>query len=133
MGAVFAIFSGLYFWIGLMTGLGYNEANGQLHFWTFFIGVNMTFFPMHMMGLAGMPRRYFDYADAFAGWNSIASYGSVISFLSVLLLAAPVSLVPNHKDVPAPTTAATLEWLLPATPANHTYSQLPVLRATQVR
>ncbi len=133
MGAVFAIFSGLYFWIGLMTGLGYNEAHGQLHFWTFFIGVNMTFFPMHMMGLAGMPRRYFDYADAFAGWNSIASYGSVISFLSVLLLAAPVSLVPNHKDTPAPTTAATLEWLLPATPANHTYSQLPVLRATQVR
>lgn len=133
MGAVFAIFSGLYFWIGLMTGLGYNEAHGQLHFWTFFIGVNMTFFPMHMMGLAGMPRRYFDYADAFIGWNSIASYGSVISFLSVLLLAAPVSLVPNHKDVPAPTTAATLEWLLPATPANHTYSQLPVLRTTQVR
>jgi len=67
MGAVFAIFSGLYFWIGLMTGLSYDEGRGQLHFWSFFIGVNVTFFPMHMLGLGGMPRRYFDYADAFAG------------------------------------------------------------------
>lgn len=116
-----------------MTGLSYDEGRGQLHFWTFFIGVNMTFFPMHMLGLAGMPRRYFDYADAFAGWNSLASYGSLISFISLLLLAAPVSIVPSYNSVAAPSSATTLEWLLPATPAHHTYSQLPVLRTTQVR
>jgi len=130
MGAIFSIFSGLYFWLGLMTGLSYDEGRGQLHFWTFFIGVNVTFFPMHMLGLAGQPRRYFDYADCFVGWNSLISYGSIISFLSILLLAAPVSFVPkNTKDV-APTSAATLEWMLPATPCNHAFSQLPILRVT---
>jgi heme/copper-type cytochrome/quinol oxidase subunit 1 len=80
--------------------------------------------------LGGMPRRMFDYADCFAGWNSIASFGSLISFFSLFLLAGPVSFVPQAKDIAAPQTATTLEWLLPATPANHTFSQLPVLRAT---
>jgi cytochrome c oxidase subunit 1 len=132
MGAVFGIFAGLYFWFGLMTGLNYHEGRGQVHFWTFFIGVNLTFFPMHMLGLAGMPRRMMDYADSFIGWNSLASYGAMVSFLSVFLLAGPVSFVPQGKSV-APQSAATLEWLLPATPANHTYTQLPVLRTTGSR
>lgn len=130
MGAIFAIFSGVYFWLGLMTGLNYDEGRGQLHFWTFFIGVNVTFFPMHMLGLAGQPRRYFDYADCFAGWNSLISYGSMISFLSILLLAAPVSFVPKDSRDVSPSSAATLEWMLPATPGNHSFSQLPVLRVT---
>nr|YP_009573277.1 cytochrome oxidase subunit 1 [Chlorosarcinopsis eremi]QBG38060.1 cytochrome oxidase subunit 1 [Chlorosarcinopsis eremi] len=130
MGAVFGIFAGLYFWFGLMTGLSYFEGRGQVHFWTLFIGVNLTFFPMHMLGLAGMPRRYMDYADSFVGWNSIASYGAMISFISLLLLAGPIAFVPQGKSVTAPSTATTLEWLLPATPANHTFSQLPVLRTT---
>jgi heme/copper-type cytochrome/quinol oxidase subunit 1 len=73
----------------------------------------------------------FDYADCFVGWNSVASYGAMISFLSVLILAGPVSLVRQSKDIPAPQTATTLEWLLPATPAHHTFSQLPVLRTSQ--
>lgn len=130
MGAVFGIFAGVYFWLGLMTGLSYNEARGHLHFWTLFIGVNLTFFPMHMLGLAGMPRRMFDYADCFAGWNSLASYGAMVSFFSILLLAGPVSLVPQDKVTVAPQSATTLEWLLPAVPAHHTFSQLPVLRVT---
>jgi heme/copper-type cytochrome/quinol oxidase subunit 1 len=129
MGAIFAIFSGFYFWLGLMTGLTYDEGRGQLHFWTFFIGVNVTFFPMHMLGLAGQPRRYFDYADSFIGWNSLSTYGSFISFLSILLLAAPLSFVPQNEGAAAPTSAATLDWLLPATPANHSFSQLPILRS----
>ena len=136
MGAVFGIFSGLYFWLGLMTGLNYHEGRGQIHFWTFFIGVNLTFFPMHMLGLAGMPRRMFDYADCFIGWNTLASYGAMISFLSVFLLAGPVSLVrevPLFRKGTNQERATTLEWLLPATPANHTFSQLPVLRTTPVR
>jgi len=82
MGAVFAIFAGFYFWIAKMTGLQYSEALGQIHFWIFFIGVNITFFPMHFLGLAGMPRRIPDYPDAYAGWNLIASYGSYLSAIS---------------------------------------------------
>jgi heme/copper-type cytochrome/quinol oxidase subunit 1 len=130
MGAVFGIFAGLYFWLGLMTGLSYDEGRGQVHFWTLFIGVNLTFFPMHMLGLGGMPRRMFDYADCFAGWNSLASYGSLVSFLSLLLLAGPLNLVPVSSTLKVPSTATTLEWLLPATPASHTFSQLPILRST---
>ena len=82
MGAVFAIFAGVYFWMSKMVGLRYPEILGQIHFWTFFIGVNITFFPMHFLGLAGMPRRIPDYPDAYSGWNAIASYGSYISALS---------------------------------------------------
>ncbi len=85
MGAVFAIFAGWYYWIGKMTGLQYPENLAKIHFWMFFVGVNLTFFPMHFLGLAGMPRRIPDYPDAFAGWNSIASLGSYISAVSALL------------------------------------------------
>jgi len=85
MGAVFSIFAAWYYWIGKITGLQYPETLGQIHFWLFFLGVNLTFFPMHFLGLAGMPRRIPDYPDAYAGWNSIASFGSYISTISVLL------------------------------------------------
>jgi cytochrome c oxidase subunit 1 len=85
MGAVFSIFAGWYYWIGKMTGLQYPEVLGQIHFWLFFVGVNLTFFPMHFLGLAGMPRRIPDYPDAYAGWNSVASFGSYISSISVIL------------------------------------------------
>jgi heme/copper-type cytochrome/quinol oxidase subunit 1 len=87
MGAVFGIFAGLYFWFGLMTGLTYDELSGQVHFWALFIGVNLTFFPQPMLGLAGMPRRMFDSADCFAGWNNLSSLGAAVSFVSLLLLA----------------------------------------------
>jgi len=79
MGAVFAIFGGFYFWLPKLTGMMYPEILGQIHFWMMFVGVNLTFFPMHFLGLAGMPRRIPDYADAYSGWNAIASYGSLIS------------------------------------------------------
>jgi len=85
MGAVFAIFAGWYYWIGKIVGLQYPEILGQIHFWLFFFGVNLTFFPMHFLGLAGMPRRIPDYPDAFSGWNGIASLGSYISAISALL------------------------------------------------
>jgi cytochrome c oxidase subunit 1 len=85
MGAVFAIFAGWYYWIEKLSGLNYPEVLGQIHFWLFFLGVNLTFFPMHFLGLAGMPRRVPDYPDAYAGWNTLASFGSYISALSTLL------------------------------------------------
>jgi cytochrome c oxidase subunit 1 len=84
IGAVFAIFGGFYYWIEKITGRSYNELYGLIHFWLTFIGVNLTFFPMHFLGLAGMPRRIPDYPDAYAGWNSLASYGSIISGVAAL-------------------------------------------------
>ena len=84
MGAVFGIFAGFYYWIGKITGKEYPEILGKIHFWLFFIGVNLTFFPMHFLGLGGMPRRIPDFPDAFSGWNSICSLGSYISFFSAL-------------------------------------------------
>ncbi len=84
MGAVFAIFAGFYYWIGKISGQQYPEVLGQIHFWVFFVGVNLTFFPMHFLGLAGMPRRVPDYPDAYADWNAIASVGSYVSAFSAV-------------------------------------------------
>jgi heme/copper-type cytochrome/quinol oxidase subunit 1 len=85
MGAVFAIFSGFYYWIGKMTGFIYPEYLGKIHFYTMFIGANLTFFPMHFLGLSGMPRRIPDYPDMYQKWNTFISFGAFISFLSILL------------------------------------------------
>nr|AZR66175.1 cytochrome c oxidase subunit I [Chrysoparadoxa australica] len=79
MGAVFAVFAGFYYWVGKLTGREFPEVLGRIHFWVTFIGVNLTFFPMHFLGLAGMPRRIPDYPDAYSGWNAIASFGSYLS------------------------------------------------------
>lgn len=82
MGAVFAIFAGFYFWFEKMWGIGFNEFLGKLHFILFFIGVNVTFFPMHFLGLAGMPRRIVEYPHAFFAWNYVASVGAMISVVA---------------------------------------------------
>jgi cytochrome c oxidase subunit 1 len=144
MGAVFALFSGWYFWSPKILGQPYNELLGTIHFWSFFIGVNLTFMPMHFLGLAGMPRRIADYPDAFAGWNMIASFGSVISLTSALLfiyilydqLASSLQVSPNPWYTPAffepnfslyiTESAPTLEWLVSSPPAFHHFSELPI-------
>jgi cytochrome c oxidase subunit 1 len=82
MGAVFAIFAGWYYWIGKITGNTYPEVLGKIHFWTTFIGVNLCFFPMHFLGLAGMPRRIPDFPDSYTAWNTVDSLGSFITMAS---------------------------------------------------
>jgi cytochrome c oxidase subunit 1 len=85
MGAVFGVFGGFYYWVAKISGLQYSEVLGQIHFWTFFLGVNLTFFPMHFLGLAGMPRRIPDYPDAFYEWNVLASFGSLVSTIATVI------------------------------------------------
>jgi len=85
MGAVFSVFAGFYYWVKKISGANYREKLGQYSFWLMFVGVNITFFPMHFLGLAGMPRRVPDYADEYLFWNIVASYGSLISVFSVVV------------------------------------------------
>ena len=84
MGAVFGMIAGFYYWFEKLFKVQYSEILGKIHFWLFFIGVNLTFFPMHFLGVSGMPRRIPDYPDAYTFFNQIASYGSYISVFSTL-------------------------------------------------
>ena len=144
MGAVFALFSAWYFWIPKILGLDYNKMYAKVHFFKLFIGVNVTFFPQHFLGLQGMPRRISDYADAFAGWNFISSFGSIISVVATwlflwivylqLLEGKATSRYPwltpqfysdllqtllNRNNI-------SLEWALNSPPKPHTYVSLPL-------
>lgn len=140
MGAVFAIFAAYYYWSPFITGYKYNELLAKIQFWIFFIGVNLLFFPMHFLGLSGMPRRIPDYPDTFVYWNYIASSGSIISLISVFLfiyilynqyyykLASSYSSnyyfinQPNNKG-----TNSSIEFILNSPPNFHSFSILPVL------
>ena len=132
LGAVFAIFAGFYYWFPKMSGRMISEFWGKVHFWITFVGVNLTFFPMHFVGLAGMPRRIPDYPDAYAGWNMIASYGSYISAFGVLvfLFAVFQAFASGAKaaDNPWGEGADTLEWTVPSPPAFHSFDELPVIK-----
>ena len=129
LGAVFAIFAGWYYWFPKMTGLMYSEALGKLHFWLTFIGVNMAFFPMHFLGLSGMPRRIPDYPDAFAGMNQISSFGAYLSAIGLIVffVGMAYALIRRTKAAGNPwgTGATTLEWSLPSPPPFHQYEVLP--------
>ena len=132
MGAMFGIFAGIYYWFGKMSGRKYSEFFGKLHFWLFFIGVNVTFFPQHFLGLAGMPRRIPDYPDAYAGWNLVSTYGSYISFAAtiVFLFAIIYALLFGKKEVANPwgEGADTLEWTLSSPPPYHSFNTPPVIK-----
>ena len=99
LGAVFSIFAGWYYWFPKMTGYMYNETLGKLHFWLTFIGANVLFFPQHFLGLAGMPRRYADYPDAFAFWNGISSAGAYITTLGTLVFLLGMIVAFSRKQV----------------------------------
>ncbi|MFO0402661.1 MAG: cytochrome c oxidase subunit I [Alphaproteobacteria bacterium] len=132
LGAVFSIYAGFYYWIGKMCGRQYPEALGKIHFWMTFIGVNLTFFPMHFSGNQGMPRRYPDYPDAFWGWNFVASIGSVISVASFVFFfyIVWVTMRSGAKAAANPwgEGATTLEWQVPSPPPFHTFEELPRMR-----
>jgi cytochrome c oxidase subunit 1 len=129
LGAVFSLFAGFYYWFAKMSGRMYNEVLGQLHFWFFFIGVNILFFPMHFLGMEGMQRRVSDYADAFAHWNYVASVGFFIMAFSMIFFFVNVlwSLVAGRKapDNPWGEGATTLEWTLSSPPPFHQFETLP--------
>jgi len=129
LGAVFALFCGFTYWFAKMSGRHLSEALGHLHFWVFFIGVNLVFFPMHFLGLQGMPRRYPDYPDAFAYWNEIASLGYVIMAGSMVIFFANViyALVAGKKAEANywGEGATTLEWTLSSPPPFHQFETLP--------
>jgi cytochrome c oxidase subunit I len=132
LGSVFAIFAGFYYWIGKMSGHQYPEFWGKAHFWITFVGVNVTFFPMHFLGVAGMPRRYPDYPDAFAGWNFVSSIGSYISGLGALVFLFVVYRTFTSKEHVADNYwgagATTLEWTVSSPPPLHTFEELPRVR-----
>ncbi|KAF2991043.1 cytochrome c oxidase subunit I [Methylocystis sp. MJC1] len=129
LGAVFAVFAGFYYWFPKMTGYLYNETLSKAHFIVLFIGVNMTFFPQHFLGLAGMPRRYIDYPDAFALWNYISSVGAFIGGLSMLIFFYAIFEAFSKKREaganPWGVGATTLEWTLPSPPPFHQFEVLP--------
>jgi len=142
MGAVFALFAAFYFWSPKILGYRYNEVLAQIHFWTTFIGVNLTFFPMHFLGLSGMPRRIPDYADAFAAWNSLASFGSFInlfsSFLFLYILYSSLANYQLRQPYFNPTiidyfwfnhspNPSSIEWSLMSPPSFHCFSHQPVI------
>jgi heme/copper-type cytochrome/quinol oxidase subunit 2 len=148
MGAVFALYSGWYFWIPKILGLDYNLVYSKAHFWVLFAGVNLTFFPQHFLGLQGMPRRVSDYPDAFTGWNFISSIGSIISvaatalFLQIVYLQlvkgkavygypwAVPQLFSDYLRILKDKCAPGLEWALHNPPKPHAFTSLPLQSAS---
>nr|ALO70380.1 cytochrome c oxidase subunit 1 [Bisnius sordidus] len=129
MGAVFAIMAGLVHWFPIFTGLTLNEKFLKIQFLTMFIGVNFTFFPQHFLGLAGMPRRYSDYPDAYTPWNAVSSMGSLISMVSIFFLLFIIweSMISFRNSISPLNLPSSIEWLQLMPPAEHSYSELPIL------
>ena len=132
LGAVFAIFAGWYYWFPKMSGYEYSEFFGKLHFWMTFIGTNILFFPQHFLGLAGMPRHYADYPEAYHYWNQVSSYGSYITAFATLIffigMAYSFMRAQRTVDNPWGEGATTLEWTLSSPPPFHCFETLPVIK-----
>jgi len=129
LGAVFAIFAAWYYWFPKITGYVIPDIIGKVHFWFAFIGANVLFFPQHFLGLAGMPRHYVDYPEAFAGWNRVSSFGAYIFACGLLVFFYGVYTAFSRKqlagDNPWGEGATTLEWTLSSPPPFHQFETLP--------
>nr|YP_010268836.1 cytochrome c oxidase subunit I [Halobates hayanus]UIG88215.1 cytochrome c oxidase subunit 1 [Halobates hayanus]UIG88237.1 cytochrome c oxidase subunit 1 [Halobates hayanus] len=128
MGAVFAIMAGFIQWYPLFTGMTMNPKWLKTQFFTMFIGVNLTFFPQHFLGLSGMPRRYSDYPDMYMSWNVISSIGSTISILGTMMFIMIMweSMVSKRKIMFAMNMNSSIEWLQNYPPAEHSYNEMPI-------
>lgn len=129
MGAVFAILGGFVHWFPLITGLRLNQSLLKVHFFIIFLGVNLTFFPQHFLGLAGMPRRYADYPDTYASWNVISSLGRLISILGTLMFIFCLweALTAKRINVFSLNLSSRVEWNHPQPPADHSYEELTLV------
>nr|UXP34368.1 cytochrome c oxidase subunit I [Cambaroides dauricus] len=129
MGAVFGIFAGIVHWFSLFTGVTLNNKWLKIHFFTMFIGVNMTFFPQHFLGLNGMPRRYSDYPDAYSAWNMLSSVGSIISLVAVLGFVIIVweAFIMSRPASNSFFLSSSIEWQHPYPPADHSYAEIPLI------
>nr|QXX99632.1 cytochrome c oxidase subunit I [Graphium xenocles] len=129
MGAVFAIMGGFIHWYPLFTGLSLNPYLLKIQFLSMFIGVNLTFFPQHFLGLSGMPRRYSDYPDSFLTWNIISSFGSYISLISTLMMMMIIweSMINQRIILFSLNMPSSIEWLQNLPPSEHSYNELPIL------
>nr|UEC45809.1 cytochrome oxidase subunit I [Cyrtacanthacris tatarica] len=129
MGAVFAIMGGVIQWYPLFTGLTMNNTWLKIQFTIMFIGVNLTFFPQHFLGLAGMPRRYSDYPDAYTSWNVVSSIGSTISIVGIIMFIVIMweSMITNRAIMFSANMSSSTEWLQNNPPAEHSYSELPLI------
>nr|YP_010022499.1 cytochrome c oxidase subunit I [Caryandoides hunanica]QON98909.1 cytochrome c oxidase subunit I [Caryandoides hunanica] len=129
MGAVFAIMGGLIQWYPLFSGFYMNNTWLKIQFTVMFIGVNLTFFPQHFLGLAGMPRRYSDYPDAYTSWNVMSSIGSMISIAGIIMFIIIMweSMISTRMIFFSKNMSSSTEWLQNNPPAEHSYSELPLI------
>nr|UPL65560.1 cytochrome c oxidase subunit I [Dicranocephalus sp.] len=129
MGAVFAIMGSFIQWFPLFTGLSMKPKWLKIQFLTMFIGVNLTFFPQHFLGLSGMPRRYSDYPDCYTSWNIVSSVGSTMSMISIIMFIMIIweSLVSKRSLIFSHNMTSSIEWLQKTPPAEHSYAEIPIL------
>nr|WMV00441.1 cytochrome oxidase subunit I [Rhodopsalta cruentata] len=129
MGAVFAIMASFIHWFPLFTGMTLNSNWLKIHFLLMFVGVNMTFFPQHFLGLSGMPRRYSDYPDAYMSWNMISSMGSIMSLIGIMFLLFIVweSFISMRLVLYTNSIQSSIEWMQKFPPSEHSYNEMPLL------
>ncbi|MES2932967.1 MAG: cbb3-type cytochrome c oxidase subunit I, partial [Pseudomonadota bacterium] len=129
---LFALFAGFYYWVPKWTGFMYKDSRGKFHFWNSVIWVNVTFFPMHFLGLAGMPRRYADYPAQFADFNMLVSVGGLMFGLTQVYFVFAVVLPTMRGGEKAPAKpwegAEGLEWTVPSPAPFHTFEVAPIVK-----